>query len=181
VLEEFMDVPTHPLIIHFPVVLVPLLALLAIAYALVPLVRPHTRWILGLLAIAAPIATLLAKLSGDAFFDRMIERDEITPEFFPRIEEHQDLGTNALYASIVLGVLTLALVYFVRPRARVAVGAAVGGTAEPGAAEARPAAAGSNRVLSLVLTVLVVVAAGVSLYYVIRTGDTGAKNVWEGR
>jgi hypothetical protein len=181
VLEEFMGVPAHPLLIHFPVVLVPLLALLAIAYALVPLVRPHTQWVLGLLALAAPVATLVAKLSGDEFFDRMIARDEITPEFFPRIEEHQDLGTNTLYATIALGVLTLALVYFVRPRARVAVGATVGGPAEPGGAAARPAAAGSNRILSLVLTVLIVVAAGVSLYYVIRTGDTGAKNVWEGR
>jgi uncharacterized protein YjeT (DUF2065 family) len=162
-LEEFMGVPAHPLIVHIPVVFIPLLALLAVVYALVPMVRSHTRWVLGLLAIAAPIGALLAKLSGDALSDRMQERNLITPDFLPRIEEHGDLGNMTLYATIALAVVTLALVYFVGPR--------VAATAAGGA--------DSSRMLSLVLAGLAVVAAGVSLYYVVRTGDTGAKNVWE--
>jgi predicted membrane protein DUF2231 len=161
VLEEFMGVPAHPLIVHAPVVFIPLLALLVAAYALVPLVRPHTRWVLGALAVVAPISALLAKLSGDALFDRMLERNLVTPEFVPRIEDHQDLGTMTLWVTIAAGVLTLALVYVVGPRT------------------AAPAGAGSSKVLSLVLGGLAIVAAGVSLYYVIRTGDSGAKNVWE--
>lgn len=155
-----MGIPAHPLLVHAPVVLVPLLALLASAYALVPAVRPHTRWVLGLLALATPIATLLTKLSGDAFFARLQDRDEVTPEFFPTLENHQQLGTLTLYATTALAIVTLALVYFVGPRV-------AGG-------------AGSRRVLSLVLGGLALVAAAVSLYYVIRTGDSGAKAVWSG-
>jgi hypothetical protein len=157
VLEEFMGVPIHPLLVHAPVVLVPLLAIMAIAYAVAPFARPHTRWVLGLLALATPFAALLAKLSGDAFFGRLQNRNEITPDFFPKLEAHRHFGTMTVYATAVLGLLTLALVYFVAPR---------------GAA---------SRGLSVLLAVLTVVAAGVSLYYVIRTGDSGAKAVWTGR
>jgi hypothetical protein len=165
VLEEFMGIPAHPLLVHAAVVLVPLLAILTAAYAVVPFVRPHVRWVLGLLALATPIAALLAKLSGDAFFRRLQDLDRVTPEFVPRLEQHQQFGTNTLYATIALGVLTLALVFLVGPRLAASSGA--GG-------------AGSSRVLSLVLGALSLVAAGVSLYYVFRTGDSGAKAVWEG-
>ena len=164
-LEEFMGIPVHPLLVHVPVVFVPLLAVLAAAYAIVPFVRPHTRWVLALLALVTPIAALLAKLSGDAFFDRGLERGDITPGFVPKIEDHQSLGNWTLYSTIALAVLTLALVYLVAPR--VAATVASGGA--------------NSRVLSLVLGGLTVVAAGVSLYFVIRTGDSGSKNVWEGR
>ena len=156
-LEEFMGIPIHPLLVHAPVVLVPLLAILAIAYAVAPFVRPHTRWVLGLLALATPFAALLAKLSGDAFFGRLQNRNEITPDFFPKLEAHRHFGTMTVYATAALGLLTLALVYLVAPRAT------------------------ARRGLSVLLAVLTVVAAGVSLYYVVRTGDSGAKAVWTGR
>jgi hypothetical protein len=162
VLEEFMGIPIHPLLLHAAVVLVPLLAILTIAYAIVPFVRPHTRWVLGLLALATPFAVLLAKLSGDAFFARLRSRNRVTPEFLPKLEAHRNFGTLTLYATIVLALLALALVYFVAPRV-----AAAGG-------------AGSSRALPLVMGALAVVAAAVSLYYVIRTGDSGAKAVWTG-
>jgi hypothetical protein len=166
VFEEFMGVPAHPLLVHAAVVFVPLLAALTIAYALVPFVRPHTRWVLGLLALGTPIAALLAKLSGDAFFKRLDEAGGISEGYYPRLERHQDLGTMTLYASIALAVLSLALVYVVAPRSAAAPAGGRGGSA---------------RAVSVALGVLAIAAAGVSLYYVIRTGDSGAKAVWEGR
>ncbi|MFF5054591.1 DUF2231 domain-containing protein [Micromonospora sp. NPDC000663] len=159
--EEFMGIPAHPLVLHAAVVFVPLLALLTIGYALVAPIRPHTRWVLGLLALGAPLAALLAKLTGDAFFERMRSANRVTPEFVPKLEAHQDFGDLTLYATIGLAVVALALVRFVPPRATEGV---------------RP-----GRPLTLALQVLSVVAAGVAVYYVIRTGDSGAKAVWEGQ
>lgn len=170
-----MGIPAHPFLVHAAVVFVPLLAVAAVGYAFVPFVRPHLRWVLGLLAVATPLAALLAKLSGDAFLDRLRSRNRVSPEFVPRLEEHQQLGTNTLYAAIVLGVVALALVYFVRPG-----GAEVPAAGEGDGADAARPAAGSPRVLSLVLAVLSLAAAGVTLYYVFRTGDSGAQAVWEG-
>jgi hypothetical protein len=165
VFEEIMGIPAHPLVVHAAVVFVPLLAVLAIAYALVPFVRPHIRWVLGLLALAAPLTAFGAKLSGDAFLKRLQSRDRVTPEFLPKLEEHQRFGTLTLYATIVLALLTLARVYVVAPRVPAARAAGVGG---------------SSRVLPLGLGALSLVAAGVSLYDVVRTGDSGAKAVWTG-
>ncbi|MCF0092918.1 DUF2231 domain-containing protein [Micromonospora sp. MH99] len=159
--EEFLGIPAHPLVLHAAVVFVPLLALLTVAYALVAPIRPHTRWVLGLLAVGAPVAALLAKLTGDAFFARMRSANRVTPEFVPKLEAHQDFGDLTLYAAIGLGVVALALVWFVAPR---------------GAQVAR-----GGRALTLVLQVLSVVAAGIAVYYVVRTGDSGAKAVWEGQ
>ncbi|MGW5558179.1 DUF2231 domain-containing protein [Micromonospora sp. NPDC003944] len=162
--EEFMGIPAHPLLLHAAVVFVPLLALLAVGYAIVAPIRPHTRWVLGLLAVGAPVAALLTKLSGDAFLERMQSANRVTPEFLPKLQTHQEFGNNTLYATIGLGVVALALVWFVPPKATDAD------------TDRRP-----GRPLTLALQVLSVVAAGVAVYYVFRTGDSGAKAVWEGQ
>jgi hypothetical protein len=164
--EEFMGIPAHPLLIHAAVVFVPLLALVAVAYALLPFLRPHIRLVLAGLAVVGPLSALAARLSGDAFFERLRERGRVTEDFIPTIERHQGFGEMTMWAAIALGVVTLALVYFVGPTG--AVARTAGGP-------------GGTRVVSLALTVLSVVAAAVALYYVIRTGDSGAKAVWEGQ
>ncbi|MEU8298972.1 DUF2231 domain-containing protein [Micromonospora sp. NPDC048909] len=163
--EEFMGIPAHPLILHAAVVFVPLLALLAIGYAFIPPIRPHTRWVLGLLALGAPVAALFAKLSGDAFFARLRDAGAVTPDFMPKLEAHQQFGNLTLYATAGLAVVTLALVWFVAPRAAATTAGGVG----------------SSRALTLSLQVLSLVAGGLALYYVIRTGDSGAKAVWTGQ
>lgn len=168
--EEFSGIPMHPLLVHAAVVFIPLLGLAAIGYAFIPLIRPHLRWVLAGLAVVAPGAALFSKLSGDAFFDRGIARGQITEGFIPVIEEHQSFGTMTLIWTVVLGVATLALVYVVAPRAA-ALGTAV--TSGP--------AWRTNPVLKWVLAGVVTVLAAVSMYYVFRTGDSGAKAVWEGR
>ncbi len=161
-----MGIPAHPLLIHAAVVFVPLLALVAAAYAVLPFLRPHIRLVLAGLAVIGPITAVLAKLSGDAFFGRLRERGRVTEGFIPVIERHQDFGDRTMWAAIVLGVLTLALVYVVAPT---------------GAALRYAGGAGGTRVVSVALTVLALAAAAIALYYVIRTGDSGAKAVWEGQ
>jgi hypothetical protein len=169
VFEEFTGIPMHPLLVHAAVVFVPLLALVAIAYGFVPFLRPHTRWALIVLAIITPGAVWFAKLSGEAFFDRGVERGDITGGFIPVIEEHQNFGTMTAYFTSGLAVLTLVLVYMVAPRLSAA---AVGGRSFGG---------GASPAVRWVLAVLVAVVGVVSIYYVVRTGDSGAHAVWEGR
>jgi hypothetical protein len=164
VLEEFQGVPTHPLLVHAAVVLVPLLVLVTIAYAVLPFVRPHVRWVLALLALAAPASAVLAKLSGEVFYDRLEAAGRISGPYVQRLKEHEEFGEYTMYTSIGLGVLALVLVLAVRPRVESLVG--------------RPRRSG--RGLQLVLGVLSVAAAVATAYYVVRTGDSGAKSVWEG-
>lgn len=169
--DEITGLPMHPLVLHAAVVFIPLLGLTAIAYAFVPWVRSHLRLVVAGLAVIAPVAATITKLSGDAFFDRGIARGQITEGFIPVIKEHQSFGNWTMIWTIVLGVVTLALVNIVAPRA-----AAVGTAAVSGATAWR-----TNPILQWVLTGLVTVVAVLSIYYVIRTGDSGAHAVWDGR
>jgi hypothetical protein len=169
VFEEFGGIPMHPLLVHAAVVFVPLLALAAIAYAFVPFVRQHLRWVIAGLAVVTPGAAWFAKFSGDAFFERGREREYITEGFVPVIEEHQSFGQMTAYFTTALAVLTLVLVYMVGPRisAAAATGRSIGGGASPA--------------VRWILAALVAVAGVASIYYVVRTGDSGAKAVWDGR
>jgi hypothetical protein len=167
--EEFLGIPAHPLLIHAAVVFVPLLALTTVAYALVPFLRPHIRLVLAGLAVLGPGAAIMARLSGDAFFERLRERGRVTEGFLPVIERHQGYGENTMWAAIALGVVTLALVFFIAPSgAALRYAGTAGGT-------------GGTRAITLALTVVSLVAAAIALYYVIRTGDSGSKAVWEGQ
>jgi glucan phosphoethanolaminetransferase (alkaline phosphatase superfamily) len=168
VFEEFMGIPLHPLTVHAPVVFVPLLVVTVLAYALVPFLRPHLRLALAALAVIAPLSALVAKLAGDAFFKRLDSRGMSGGELQTKIEEHRSFGNMTVYATITLAVIALLLVYLVAPRR--AAGAGGGGTL----------AAGKSPAVALVLTFVAVAGAAFALYYVVRTGDSGAKAVWTG-
>lgn len=162
--EEFLGLPAHPLLVHAVVIFVPLLGLAAILYSFVPVARTHIRWVLAALAVVTPLSALFTKLAGDALFDRMDAAGAITEGFYPVLEEHGQLGTNTMWASMALGLLTLALVFLLRPQ-----DAALYARDEPGA----------RQPLLLALRLLTLAAAGVSLYFVLRAGDSGARAVWE--
>jgi uncharacterized membrane protein len=157
VFETFNGLPLHPLLVHFVVVLVPLLVGGVLAYVLFPRLRPRLAWVVALLALAAPLSALAAKLSGDAFKARLIKRNLTSPSILTKISQHQSYGLKLLYFTIALGVLTL-LVAYLTSRRSVRV----------------PAWS------SVVLNVAVVAVALVCAFYVYQTGDTGAKAVWTG-
>jgi len=100
-LLKFNDLPAHPLLVHLAVVLVPLVALGAIAY-LVPSWRNWLRWPLLVGAVVAFLAIWAAYLSGDNFKESV--------SFFqdnPQIEKHEEYAD---VFRIVGSVFTLALV-----------------------------------------------------------------------
>jgi hypothetical protein len=153
VLETFLGVPLHPLMIHTAVVFVPLLVLAALAYALVPGLRPRVGWVLVGLAVIAPLCTLLSKLSGDAFRARLA-RHGASGSLLSLVDAHRHFGTILVYVVAALGVVALLLVLL------------------PAARQSKP--------VSLTLVVLAVGLSLVSAYYVFRTGDSGAHIAWSG-
>jgi hypothetical protein len=165
--EEFMDLPAHPLLIHAPVVLLPLQILAALVYGLVPMVRRMTAWFVVATAVAAPLSALAAKLSGDAFRIRLVRNGTTDAGILARIDEHRELATLALYASVALGVLALVLV------------AVHVGNARRAADPSQPAGSGPA-VIAVILTVAVIAASGATGYYIFQAGDTGARLVWTG-
>ena len=62
---ELFGVPAHPLLVHIPIVLLPLLAVLAIVMAAKPSWRGRLLWPLVGVALVAAVFTLLATEAGE--------------------------------------------------------------------------------------------------------------------
>jgi hypothetical protein len=159
VFEEIAGLPLHPLAVHSAVVLVPLLALVSVVYALVPRVRGRLAWAAVALAVAAPVSAVTAVLSGDAF-----QQARALP-LEGALADHRNLGLTTMTVTLVLAAATLLLVW-------VRGGGSTSGTSTPGSSTARTW-------IARVLTAVLVVAAVAALLFIVRSGDSGARMVWE--
>jgi hypothetical protein len=156
VFDQVNGLPVHALVLHAAVVFVPLLALGAIVYGLVPRWRSRTGWAVGLLSVVAPAAAFVAVESGEALFDRLKAQNSISPAGERIIEDHMGYGELTFYFSLALGVVSLIMVFATLRRVDHRL--------------PRPADLG--------LAVVMVVLAAVSGYFVFQTGDSGATAVW---
>lgn len=147
-METIFDLPAHPLMVHFPVVAIPVLALLGLVMAARPRFREHYSLPVLALGVITVVATFMAARSGEA----LVESFGLSDEF---IDPHRDLGNMLRF--FVLG-LTLA----------------IGGMV---AVNKRATSTGTDP-LAIVAAVLVVGFSLLSLVWTVRTGHEGAKAVW---
>jgi hypothetical protein len=155
VFDQIGGLPIHVLVLHAAVVLIPLLAVGAIVYAIMPRWRGHMGWSVVILGVVAPICAFVTRESGVKFYDRVI-RQGTSPKGRELLDEHMHFGTLTMWFTIALGVAALALTISTLRR--------------PTQTLPRIADAG--------LAVVTVVLAAISGYYVFRTGDSGAHAVW---
>ncbi|MEU8815725.1 DUF2231 domain-containing protein [Actinoplanes sp. NPDC048796] len=152
--DQINGLPVHALVLHAAVVFVPLLALGAIAYALVPRWRPKLGWAVALLAVAAPVSTFVAKASGEELYDRLIGQG-LSGRGKEILDDHMSYGSRTFWFTLALGIASLVVVALTwRRTGRLPlIGEAVS-------------------------AVVLVVLALISGYYVYKTGDSGATAVW---
>ena len=146
---EINGLPLHVLALHGAVVLGPLSALIALAYAVLPRYRDRLRWITLVAVLIGVGAIWVAYLSGQNFFDSS-RFDNFRGEALEKIEKHEGYAeTLRLMASGFAIVTVLATWQHERT--------------------------GATRML---LSALVVVGAVLTLIWTILTGDAGAQAVW---
>ncbi len=111
-LDTVFGVPTHALVVHAVVVLLPLAALGGIAVALVPALRRRYGTVVGLLTVAAVAAVPVATRSGERLFERQSARfgpNDVTEAGL--MEEHATLGEDLLpWALLLLAGVALVVV-----------------------------------------------------------------------
>jgi uncharacterized membrane protein len=102
-IERLFGLPAHPLIIHVPVVFIPILGVAALALAL----APRERFLLpvAVFSVVTLAVTLLAAGAGEAFQE--VREDKIPADMKDVLQNHEDAG-GALRLTMVL--LTLLLV-----------------------------------------------------------------------
>ena len=101
-MESIFDLPAHPLFVHFPIVLVPLAALGALAVVFNIEWRRRFGPALVLATLVGAIATILAAASGEPF-NELLPLGDVA-------DKHRDLGETARLLSVVFFVLTAVMV-----------------------------------------------------------------------
>jgi hypothetical protein len=158
---EINGLPAHVLIVHAAVVFVPLAAMSALLYALMPRWRWATRLptvALGAIALGAVIA---AYYSGKNFEARFAKNGEPVPG---GVSLHAERATVLLWLTIVFFVIVLAAVW------------GLGGPS--GLKSDRGARGRHDPLIEWSLTGMVVVLAIAEILMTIQTGDAGANAVW---
>jgi uncharacterized membrane protein len=169
VFNTILGIPAHPLLIHFAVVFIPLLAAGSIVYAAWPPFRSRITWAVLLLAVIAPLSALFAKLSGQNFKTRLIADKVVSPQILAKIVQHNSYGNKTFWWTVALGVLTLVFLAYTWQASRAPTGAAAGGSTD-----------GSWTAMRIGSTVVMLVVGGIVGFYVFKTGDSGAHIVWGG-
>jgi hypothetical protein len=167
--------PTHALIVHAVVVLMPLSVLASLLLVLVPATRRAFGLVTVAVAFVACLAVPLAFLSGSAL------RRRVPPS--PLIDHHVALAHQLLPVAAVFGLSLAGFVAVdVTRRARWGqlnqVEAAVL-SRRPGLTRhgSRNALTGAYRVTAILLVVMSIL----TTVAVVRVGDSGAKAVWSHR
>ncbi|GAB3797695.1 DUF2231 domain-containing protein [Micromonospora zhanjiangensis] len=156
--REVMGLPAHALVIHAAVVFVPLLAVLAIGYGVLPAWRGRLGWAAAILAVLAPVTVFVAKESGEEL-EHILAEKNYGAEILKQVEVHSGYADQLFWWTVGLAVATALLLF---------------------ATSRHPRAAALPGWVGTVLTGLVVVLGVLAVIYVYLTGDSGAQAVWKG-
>ena len=158
--DTVFGLPTHALVIHAVVVLLPLAAIGGVLVAVLPRMRERFGLLVMLFAVASVPAVFVAQQSGEKLEARL------NATFGPDnareaelMEAHTSIADSLLLWAIVLAVGLVALmagVYMSR----------------------KPDSPGWLRIGGYVASAAVVVGAVLSVYWVIRIGDAGSRAAW---
>lgn len=166
-IKSLFGLPAHPLLVHVPIVLIPLAAL-GTVLMLWPWLRAKIGWATVVIAGAATVFAFLAVGSGEAL-EESVERTANEQ----LLEAHTSIGENIRIWIALLFLVLLAIMLWDHVRNRAA--ASTGGDSGVGA-RISPSRA---KTIGVVLSVLSIVFAGVSTYWIVRIGHSGAKATWE--
>ncbi len=158
-METLFGLPAHSLIVHAPIVLLPIAALATVVLAVRPAWRTRTNWWMVGVLFAVVAMLFLAKNSGEAF-EAALQSG--------RVDRHEDLANTTFVLTLLWFVAYTALVgyeFFQRRNTPTSAGAAAN------AGEPIPAVRYGLAALAALLAVLATI-------WLIRTGHEGTDVVW---
>ncbi len=181
-MDKIFGLPAHPLLVHIPVVLLPLAAIGVVAMAIRPAWHARYRWIvLGLGAVGA-IGAVLAASAGEELERRIVAVEG--PDAAATWARHAELGDTARTTALIFFVIIAAYVFV--PwwlERRKSTHGPLTGTGTVGAAayvDDRPRPDRNPvRALRIAVTVLALLGAAATVRSVVLAGHTGSQSVWQ--
>jgi uncharacterized membrane protein len=157
--ERLFGLPSHPLLVHIPVVLLPLCFIFAIFVVVKPRLVEHFGVPLLIVSLVAVIGTVLAASSGEGL-------ESILNKHNAAIQDHAEWGDRTRLVAVVFFLLITVFVALARRVLSKTVGTT--GIGNP-----------PRNGLVTVFGVLALVAGTLMCGAVIQTGHSGAKSAWE--
>ena len=158
-ITKVFGIPAHPLFVHVPVVLIPLVAIGAIAMACSARVRDRFGWLVLAFGIVAGLSTQLAIESGKALRRHVPQSAEL--------RRHVHIAESI--RPLVLLLFVVALVVMLLDRRTRGAWPFVGREAAPGMGRV-------GRAGLIGVTILVALGTNIRLFQI---GDSGAKATWQ--
>ena len=162
--DKIGDLPSHPLMVHLPVVLLPLATLGMIAMVVRPRLVPHYGWLTTALAGVGFVGTVLAASSGESLEEAYEESGMAISD---TLRDHGEMGETVRLLSLLFFVLVLAWMLVRRWRAKVGEEKATARLKNP-------------RVVVGTLAALAIALGAVATVTMTLTAHNGAKSHWEG-
>lgn len=100
-IDKVFGLPAHPLLVHAPIILIPVLALVALALAVKPAWRERFALPTAIAGLGVMVLTVLAAGAGEQLQRRVGDT--------PLVREHADLGGQTEAIMIVFAVALMAL------------------------------------------------------------------------
>ncbi|MCC6832524.1 MAG: hypothetical protein IT200_14365 [Thermoleophilia bacterium] len=158
--KSVFGLPAHPFLVHVPVVLIPLTALVALVVVFLPRHRRPLSLMVAGLAIVSAIGAILAAGSGEALEEALEERN-------PLVHDHAELGEGTRTFAILFAIAAIAFAIHHWPdRLRLGPGSGPGRLVR-------------HRRVFAVTAAAMLLTAGLATAWTIRTGHSGAKAVWQ--
>jgi hypothetical protein len=154
-MDTLFGLPAHTLLIHAPIVLLPLAAVATVVLAVRPGWRRSVGWWPVVGSAVLTVLVFLAKSSGEAFDEALAGAVDVGT--------HEQLGNTTFVLTLIWLGVTAVVVALDQT--------AVGVTAGPGLLAQSPAV--------LAVSAAWVLVAALATIWLIRTGHEGARLVWE--
>lgn len=161
-ISKIGGIPAHPLFVHIPVMAIPLLALLVIAYVVRPAWRTGLFYPLGGLTIFTMIATLIAAGSGEKLQESLPPEERASS----LLHKHTELGDQTKAIVLIFGVVILGYLAIEWYRRQVKPPFSL------------PVSADALKTIGTVSAGIAIVLSLVAVTWDIRAGHSGAKSAW---
>lgn len=152
--DTVQGLPTHILVVHAVVVLVPLGALGAALYAMVPRWRGHLRWVTLFVLTAGLGSVPVATSAGENLRDDLTQKGQLGGSAAAAVDRHAEWGDKVLWPTLLTWLLYVTLVVLSRRR------------------DSLPRAA------AIALSVAIVAGSAAAITLVVLTGHSGSTAVW---
>ena len=168
-ISSISGVPAHPLFVHLPVVGIPLVAVLFLAYVLLPSKRSGLFWPTAVSIAFVTVATIVAASTGESL------EEQLSPEQrnSSLLHTHTELGEQTRTIMIFFAIAALGFLAYDWWKARQS-GEPIGTSADSASASSSPSLSKAIVALGLVGILL----GGVATVWDVRTGHAGAKSTW---